>query len=131
MSQLTKTAETLGIPENQLREFCLEVQGCFRGWLPSFRLIAATLEKHPLESAVEIAHLIKLNTTNTRSNTFTPPSDELVIDTPPTYQHKRNAYVPPHRVTLDQLEKCPHGVPITRTCAICNPKKFREETGID
>lgn len=28
-------------------------------------------------------------------------------------------------------DKCEHGVPKFKTCAICNPAKFRFETGID
>ncbi len=35
------------------------------------------------------------------------------------------------RVTEDKLKHCPHGVSLLRTCAICEPKKFREMTGID
>jgi len=28
-----------------------------------------------------------------------------------------------------RILKCPHGVPRTSTCALCDPKKFREENG--
>jgi len=33
------------------------------------------------------------------------------------------------RQFTDGLPKCPHGVPITRCCAICDPEGFREEMG--
>lgn len=33
------------------------------------------------------------------------------------------------RVLPNKLPHCPHGVPIGRICAICEPEKFRETTG--
>jgi hypothetical protein len=35
------------------------------------------------------------------------------------------------RVLPERLEHCPHGVPKGQICAICNPREFRQMTGID
>lgn len=35
------------------------------------------------------------------------------------------------RLPEEKLAHCPHGVPRGRICAICEPVKFREQTGID
>jgi hypothetical protein len=32
-------------------------------------------------------------------------------------------------VPIDNLKKCPHGVPEIQTCAICEPDKWRMENG--
>ncbi len=43
----------------------------------------------------------------------------------------RTSHFDQERVSEQKLEHCPHGVPHGRVCAICDPKKFREMTGID
>lgn len=43
----------------------------------------------------------------------------------------RKSYFDHTRVAEEKLEHCPHGVPRSRVCAICDPDKFREMTGID
>ena len=43
----------------------------------------------------------------------------------------RNSPVDQERVSDDKLKHCPHGVAQGRICAICEPEKFREMTGID
>ena len=48
---------------------------------------------------------------------------------PPSYL-VRTSYFDQERVSEQKLEHCPHGVPHGRVCAICDPKKFREMTGI-
>ena len=48
----------------------------------------------------------------------------------PTYL-VRTSYFDQERVSEQKLEHCPHGVPHGRVCAICDPKKFREMTGMD
>jgi hypothetical protein len=35
------------------------------------------------------------------------------------------------RVSQEKLSHCPHGVPLIRVCAICDPEKFREMNGFD
>jgi len=35
------------------------------------------------------------------------------------------------RVPEDRLKKCHHGVPVTRTCALCDPERFRAERGME
>lgn len=49
---------------------------------------------------------------------------------PPSYI-KRGSYFDDQRVSEEKLEHCPHGVPHGRVCAICDPEKFREQTGMD
>jgi hypothetical protein len=49
---------------------------------------------------------------------------------PPSYL-VRTSYFDQTRVSEQKLEHCPHGVPHGRVCAICEPKKFREMTGMD
>lgn len=41
------------------------------------------------------------------------------------------SYLDHDRVSEEKLKHCPHGVLIGRVCAICDPQKFREMTGID
>jgi hypothetical protein len=43
----------------------------------------------------------------------------------------RTSYFDQERVSEQKLEHCSHGVPHGRVCAICDPKKFREMTGMD
>jgi hypothetical protein len=40
-------------------------------------------------------------------------------------------YFDRERVAHDKLEHCPHGIPVGEICGICDPKAFREMTGID
>jgi|WetSurMetagenome_2_1015567.scaffolds.fasta_scaffold1011275_1 hypothetical protein len=35
------------------------------------------------------------------------------------------------RLSMDKLERCPHGVPRGKICAICEPDKFRDMVGFD
>jgi hypothetical protein len=43
----------------------------------------------------------------------------------------RTSHLDRERVPEAKLEHCPHGVPHSKICAICDPQKFREMTGID
>lgn len=43
----------------------------------------------------------------------------------------RTSHLDRERVSKEKMEHCPHGVPKGRVCAICDPNKFREMTGID
>jgi hypothetical protein len=43
----------------------------------------------------------------------------------------RTSYFDQERVSEEKLNHCSHGVPKGRVCAICDPKKFREMTGMD
>jgi hypothetical protein len=56
---------------------------------------------------------------------------EFAKPVPPPSYLVRTSYFDQKRVSEDRLEHCPHGVPHGRVCAICEPKKFREMTGID
>jgi hypothetical protein len=46
-------------------------------------------------------------------------------------QPDRNPSYDKERVSEERLVHCPHGVPHGRVCAICDPEKFREMTGMD
>lgn len=50
---------------------------------------------------------------------------------PPPSGVVHTSHLDQERVTEDKLKHCPHGVPLIRLCAICEPKKFSEMTGID
>jgi hypothetical protein len=47
MSQLVKIAALLGTTEQEAKTFCKQVQKHFTGFLPTFSVIAAVLEKYP------------------------------------------------------------------------------------
>jgi hypothetical protein len=56
--------------------------------------------------------------------------EELKPTPPPSYL-VRTSYLDNERVSEQKLDHCPHGVPYGRVCAICDPRKFREMTGMD
>jgi hypothetical protein len=144
-----RIAELLNVSESTAKVFCLEVQACFTGKVPRYSMILEQLRKTPNAPPREVAHAIQQRTSSRSSrrkrrqrptrpspprrltNTaFTPPEEpfpeELLT---PRYSYKRNTYKPRNRVELDSTDKCPHGVPTFRKCAICDPEGFREETG--
>lgn len=154
MSQLSEPAKRLNIPEDTLRKFCLEVQSCFRDYVPcyvpSFHLITTILEKHPGAGSLEVARLLIEKNQASSENKY--PSSVIPAPKPALprqdqvtsggkYSRKqpkqpkkvRNSWQrnSSYRIAQDKLEKCPHGIPLTRVCAICEPERFRRETGID
>lgn len=53
---------------------------------------------------------------------------------PPTWNDPTDAAADPFdpaRVPLGRLGKCPHGVPLTDVCAICDPEKFKQRGGVE
>jgi hypothetical protein len=53
---------------------------------------------------------------------------------PPTWNDPTDAAPDPFdpaRVPLGRLDKCPHGVPLTHVCAICNPEKFKQRGDVE
>lgn len=43
----------------------------------------------------------------------------------------RTSIVDHQRVSPEKMAHCPHGVPLFKVCAICDPEKFREMNGFD
>ena len=138
MSKVAKVATLLGTTESEARQFCIQVQKNFKGPLPSFKIIADCLEQHPTARASpeEAARIIKLtcpwiaSASKRRSAKGRSPrgGGRLISDTPPTMSPIMAR--DPRNFTKN-VKKCPHGVLKTRKCAICDPKGFAFETGLD
>jgi hypothetical protein len=136
MSKARKVAVLLDITEAEAREFCLEVQKQVGSPLPSFKAIADCLMQHPEAEGnpSEIARIMR------EKKTF------VVVKRRPKAQRggrgrgsATHSYfkdfspraVQDPRDFIEGVSKCPHGVPRTQRCAICDPKGFREERGWD
>ena len=98
-------------------------------------LIGYWIIKNSLDSAKpEISKKVQSQETN---NTHDEPNHpvsaimpKITIGTPskPTNDHSVKSK---YRRTYSPNEVCPHGVPMVYTCAICEPERFHEETGIE
>ena len=43
----------------------------------------------------------------------------------------KTSHLDHERLPREKQTQCPHGVPTGQVCALCDPRKFREMTGID
>jgi hypothetical protein len=62
---------------------------------------------------------------------YTSQLDKPASPAPVSSYAVRTSYFDHIRVSEQELEHCPHGVSRLKTCAICDPEKFREMTGMD
>jgi hypothetical protein len=78
------------------------------------------------------------NRTRGCNNTKVPPKlKDHLVEKPRRKPQARPRYLvkssvqDSQRVSESKLERCPHGVPRNKVCAICDPEKFREMVGFD
>jgi hypothetical protein len=138
MSGRSKVANLLNISLEAATAYCDEVrQLSGLGIRLPYKAIARCLAKNLNNTSSQtIAEIIKENKfevlhqgsgnsvqykTNRKSVKPKPQVDKTPL----------RLYPDQERVTEDKLKHCPHGIPLIRPCAICDPKKFREMTGID
>ena len=156
MGGANRVAYLLGIPVSDAISYCEEVRKlCGYGSRLHYTVIAGFMDKNPTDrSPQHIAEKIKQNYPPeiqlpiqpkkksrrpfyTGSYSVTPASigggyydlHTEKASKPSGIVH--TSYFDQERVSPEKLEHCQHGVPLLRLCAICNPKKFREMTGID
>jgi len=144
MSDLEKIASLLGLGTSQAYQFCLCIQKRFKQ-APSFKSIASCLEKFSPANRTEDNVVATL-----QSSKYKQPSKPKQYVRKPrsrsggwhtkseggfTDREEPESYSPifahDPRKHQEGLEKCPHGVLKFQPCAICDPEKFREQTGID
>lgn len=122
MATTDDIAKLLNISVDNAGQYCLDVQK-FCTFKVRYKIIEKYLMKYKNETLTpeELAMRIRIGM-----------QDSLR----PIHSYKEEA----NKQTTDNREpqncqngsdKCEHGVPLFRTCAICNPDKFRFETGID
>jgi hypothetical protein len=136
-----RIASLLNISEVEAREFCIEIQRLTSG-LPAFRLIESYLVRHPTANAEEVASALSTQLRSKGANRkkkacakrFYPgtlPGERV------RFRNERGdnrTAGPSSRMTgkgvsvaPQGMKKCPHGVPVYRKCAICDPLGFRDE----
>jgi hypothetical protein len=139
MSKVTKRiAAILGSTEPEARQFCLDVQGKFSGSPPNFRAIETCLKEKPDATVEEIVDAIARDPRRFRSKPRTKkwrgrlhlPSILPEPEHPGPLWHFGDKIRKPGRLALVDVEKCPHGVPKTSKCAICDPEGFKQQTGL-
>ena len=161
MGPTYKIAELLKISFREAVAYCEEVRSASGlGPALHYKTIAQHLEQHLPEvpSAKSMAEIVKENKLLKPSPRNTQPKKvKRQVLTKPVKQNSRRvrkrgkrskfewpkrpaplptylvrtSYFDQERVSEQKLEHCPHGVPHGRVCAICDPKKFREMTGMD
>jgi hypothetical protein len=130
-----RIAVLLGISESEAREFCLEIQSKFKGAIPRFRDIRNCLEKKAKATPEEIARMIEHSSPRFRLGPRSRKLSLTPISYEPDYPADSSGFFKKKirkrgRVALEDAEKCPHGVPKAMKCAICDPKGFKEQTGL-
>ena len=127
-------AELLSTSEEEAGKFCLQVQACFKGQVPSFYVIAKCLENHPTAGPDEIAEFLRGTWSGTSK--VKRPKEKVVklggwghsaIDA----STGGSMMMHDPRRHIQGLEKCPHGVLIGKKCALCDPEGWRQDTGWD
>jgi len=161
MSKVTRAAEVLHMTEPEAREFCLQVQKCFNNNVPKFSAIASAIVmcQGPIKNPDEIAELIKdsrmgriMDAKKPKDTGQASSAKRLEVSSKrdvrkcsgrrsrswdePSSMRKESGLrsvsrFDRSRVAIDELEKCPHGVPKLQLCAICNPKEFHDMAGVD
>lgn len=158
MSKATaEIAKLRSIDAGSARRFCELVQRHFRERVPPFTLIAAMVRESPTASASEIAAMIGRQTGvavleeprpapkpkertrytvrgKSRKGGGYSLLDPYEYETPRLGWNARNEKNPRlsrTRLEPERAEKCPHGVPFYRKCAICDPEGFTESTGLE
>ena len=135
MSKTTeRIAVLLGVTEPEAREFCLKVQGKFRqSATPRFQHIKNCLERKPHATLKEVVDSITRDPAYSRGLSGLSRKKPRIIATylagssRPTGKKigkKRGHFA------LEDIAKCPHGVPKVTKCAICDPKGFKRQTGL-
>jgi hypothetical protein len=159
MSKVSRAAEVLHVTEPEAREFCLQVQKCFKNHVPKFPAIASAIVsgQGTIKSPDEIAKLIEdsrkgiMDAKKPKGTGQASSAKRLEAswkrgvrkrsgwrsrswDEPSIMRKEsglRSVHFDRSRVAIDELEKCPHGVPKLQLCAICNPEEFHEMAGVD
>jgi hypothetical protein len=134
MSKVSRVAEVLHMTEPEAREFCLQVQKCFKNGVPSFSVIASAIVggQGTIRSPDMIAKIIKdSGWSGWRSNSWDESSSMRETSGMRKESGLRSVHFDRSRVAIDELEKCPHGVPKLQIYAICNPKEFHDMVGVD
>ncbi len=143
MGPTSKIAALLEVSLTRAASYCEEVRSIsgLGSSLP-YKIIASQLEQHLPEllspqKMAEILEKVQFKPTSTRPHISksrkqrrSKKHDDARPIPAPGYL-VRTSYFDRERVAEDKLGHCPHGVPHGRVCAICDPKKFREMTGID
>jgi hypothetical protein len=120
------------------------VQHCFQGSPPPFKLIAQEVTQSPTATPEQIAKRISLNLLyhapkqakhHPRAQAgggYGDYYDSQERETPSLgwSSRQKNPLRSLNRLEPDKAMTCPHGIPFYRTCAICDKKKFQEQTGL-
>lgn len=158
---IDQLAKRFSLDSKAAKDYLVGVQSLFILHKPSFKIIWGAITEEnftSLPSIFRMAELVRQNrekypskqTTHKVSFDTSKPllqttkrdRYDLLLGTPPTFsepekqdrdrpkliRHSKNDN---ERVSPDKLPHCPHGVPKGKICAICDPDKFREATGVD
>lgn len=144
MSKLRQVAKSLNITDNEAFLICQAVQRECGGKIPTYQTIADCLIAHPelRNNPKEIAQiiretLIRPESVKGKCSKRTRVVKPIIHQTHPGVSlHEEYTTSSPimsrdPRQYTDHLPKCPHGIPLFRTCAICDPKKFQQENNMD
>jgi hypothetical protein len=137
MSRIQPIASLLNTTEDRARAFCVSVQrSCEQA--PSYKVILQTLRcLSPEERTVyNVVQYIQKNTIGLPISSVVS-RQRPAIRSIPTKTHggfdnwdddNFPSPVMAHdpRDHIANFEKCPHGIPKFRICAICDPKRFRD-----
>jgi hypothetical protein len=141
-------ASMLNVPVAEAHHFCAQVQRRL-GQAPAYVMIAQCLQMHPDMPRTPDAVAAKLiesgwsprgrsskvqgRTSKTRQRRrIREPSLKLEpIKARKDYGLKPCSVLDKSRVAADRLRKCPHGIPVTEPCGICNREEFARLTGIE
>jgi len=153
---IMRISESLRCSEEDARKFCNEVQKAIGKSPPSYKVIADCIgSKEPNDFNVESVAKALLESgwdsskknkksskkAGKRSKTGSTVRNFRFWDLPDSSSRastsgreqgvESRSVFDKERFPLHKMKKCPHGVPTTRLCAICDPEKFKEMTGID
>ena len=138
MSAISKIANLLNISIEAAIAYCEEVRRLSElGDRLPYKAIARCLKNNRNDiSSQSIAEFIKENKyyvlhLGSGNSVQYKTGKKAVKPKPQVDKTPLRLYPNQERVTEDKLKHCPHGIPFIRPCAICDPQKFREMTGID
>lgn len=123
--------------ESEALSFCKQVQAHFKQ-MPSYRDIAAVIERFPDRQPAEIAELLPVMTQNTKkrkpSKGPAPSRAPLFEKVPESHvvgwqNAPKNPLRSENRLDPSVANRCPHGVLAGRPCRLCDPKRFDDLIG--
>ncbi len=142
MKAIESVSVQFKLDEWRVEDYFRRVQRCFKSQKPTYKLIAHFVVEQQITNLPSPRSLaIQMTETGVWDFTLSAESPVPIGNYAPSKKSrksnrsKRNliytTQLDHERVARDKLNHCPHGVPKHQVCAICDPEKFRENTGIE